>query len=224
MTIKYILNEPEEHDIPEEDMLFYKQMNKNVKTGDSIFIFTAPKNEEGNWDSSAFSSSTLPIPGEGNTMKPENFGGLGANWRIKTYGAYDLYVEQGIEEAKKYSEKMAESAKERLISVPVSGGDATFGLGANMLHCIGGDSFNSSPKEFTVANTINIENIEQLSPPENNLYVSIYHFIFRSGATPTVLNLPDSVIYPDGFEIEANRIYEINIMENLLSYQSWPIE
>ena len=221
MTIKYILNEPEEHDIPEEDMLFYKQMNKNVKTGDSIFIFTAPKNEEGNWDSSAFSSSTLPIPGEDNTMKPEDFGGLGANWRIKTYGAYDLYVEQGIEEAKKYSEKMAESAKERVIVVHVTDGDATFGLDANVLHCIGGET-SFGPKGFTVANTINIE---QLIPPENNnLYVSIYHFIFRSGATPTVLNLPDSVIYPDGFEIEANRIYEINIMENLLSYQSWPIE
>ena len=224
LTIKYILNEPGEHDIPEKDMLFYKQMNKDVKTGDSIFIFTAPKNEEGNWDSAAFSSSTLPIPGEDNTMdtmKPEDFGGLGANWRIKTYGAYDLYVEQGIEEVKKYSEKMAESAKERKVAILVSNGDATFGLSANVLHCIGNDSIYYSPKEFTVANTINIE---YLSPPKNNLYVSIYHFIFRSGATPTVLNLPDSVIYPDGFEIEANRIYEINIMENLLSYQSWPVE
>lgn len=56
-----------------------------------------------------------------------------------------------------------------------------------------------------------------------NSYVTTYHMIFKSGATPTVLNLPDGVILPDGFEIEANRIYEINIMENLLTYQSWPV-
>ena len=222
LTIKYILNEPEEYDIPEKDMLFYKQMNKNVKTGDSIFIFTAPKNEEGNWDSSAFSGSRFPIPGEDNFMKPEDFGGLGANWRIKTYGAYDLYVKQGVEEVKKYSEEMAESAKEKIFSAPVTDGDITLNLSANCLYCMGRDLSDDSPKEFTVANIINIE---QLRPPNNyqNIYVYTYHFIFRSGATPTVLTLPDEVILPDGFEIEANRIYEINIMENLLSYQSWPV-
>lgn len=222
LTIKYILNEPEEYDIPEKDMLFYKQMNKNVKTGDSIFIFTAPKNEEGNWDSSAFSGSRFPIPGEYNFMKPEDFGGLGANWRIKTYGAYDLYVKQGVEEVKKYSEKMAESAKEKIFSAPVTDGDITLDLSANCLYCMGRDLSDDSPKEFTVANTINIK---QLALPKyNTIYVYTYHFIFRSGATPTVLTLPDEVILPDGFEIEANRIYEINIMENLLSYQSWPVE
>lgn len=220
LTIKYILNEPEEYDIPEKDMLFYKQMNKNVKTGDSIFIFTAPKNEEGNWDSSAFSGSRFPIPGEDNFIKPEDFGGLGANWRIKTYGAYDLYVKQGVEEVKKYSEEMAESAKEKIFSAPVTDGDITLNLSANCLYCIGQDLADDSPKEFTVANTINIE---QLAPPKYTIYVHTYHFIFRSGATPTVLTLPETVIYPDGFEIEANRIYEINIMENLLSYQSWPV-
>lgn len=48
-----------------------------------------------------------------------------------------------------------------------------------------------------------------------------YHVIFKSGTTATTLNLPETVLKPDGFVIEAGRIYELSILENLLTYQSW---
>lgn len=53
--------------------------------------------------------------------------------------------------------------------------------------------------------------------------VAEYHFIFRSGSTPTVLNLPESVIKPEDFAVEANKIYEVSICENLMLVQSWGV-
>ena len=86
------------------------------------------------------------------------------------------------------------------------------------------DSMKPNTLYIFSAKTITNLTVTAFTAPSSTDYVYTYHMVFHVGATPTVLTLPDSVIYPDGFEIEANRIYEINIMENLLSYQSWPIE
>ena len=51
-----------------------------------------------------------------------------------------------------------------------------------------------------------------------------YHWMFTSGATPTELVLPDTVRVPSGFVIEANKIYEMSVLENRLTYQSWDWE
>lgn len=58
-----------------------------------------------------------------------------------------------------------------------------------------------------------------LAPAEKE-HAAEYHFVFKSGATPT------EVIHPQGisigkFIVEANKIYEVSIMENLLTSQSW---
>ena len=53
--------------------------------------------------------------------------------------------------------------------------------------------------------------------------VAEYHFIFRSGSTPAVLNRPESVIKPEDFAVEANKIYEVSICENLMLVQSWGV-
>lgn len=86
------------------------------------------------------------------------------------------------------------------------------------------DSMKPNTLYIFSAKTITNLTVTAFAAPSSTDYVYTYHMVFHVGATPTVLTLPDSVIYPDGFEIEANRIYEINIMENLLSYQSWPVE
>lgn len=49
-----------------------------------------------------------------------------------------------------------------------------------------------------------------------------YHFVFKSGATPT------EVIHPQGvsvgnFTVDANKIYEVSVMENLLTSQNWEV-
>lgn len=48
------------------------------------------------------------------------------------------------------------------------------------------------------------------------------HFIFRSGATAT------RVVHPDGvnigsFTVESNKVYEVSILEGLLTSQSWAV-
>lgn len=46
--------------------------------------------------------------------------------------------------------------------------------------------------------------------------------IFTSGSTVAVLTLPSTVKMPDGFEVEANATYEINILDGQWGvYQAW---
>lgn len=53
--------------------------------------------------------------------------------------------------------------------------------------------------------------------------VNEYHFVFKSGATPTVLSIPQSVNTPSSFSVLANTVYEVSIMENCMTYQSWEV-
>lgn len=88
-----------------------------------------------------------------------------------------------------------------------------------------------------------IERIEKLSTDTtvtlepNKLYVfpemesltytigegtGVVHFIFRSGATAT------RVVHPDGvnigsFSVESNKVYEVSILEGLLTSQNWSV-
>ena len=62
-----------------------------------------------------------------------------------------------------------------------------------------------------------------LAAPADTAHVAEYHFIFRSGSTATVLNLPQSVIQPPNFEVEPNTVYEVSICENLMLVQSWEV-
>ena len=39
--------------------------------------------------------------------------------------------------------------------------------------------------------------------------------VFSSGTTPTVLNLPQTVVLPEWFEVETNRTYEISILDGV---------
>jgi hypothetical protein len=57
----------------------------------------------------------------------------------------------------------------------------------------------------------------------NSSFAEEFHFMFSSGSTPTELSLPSHVITPDDFSIEANKVYEISIMQTLLLYNSWTL-
>ena len=46
---------------------------------------------------------------------------------------------------------------------------------------------------------------------------------FTSGSTATVLTMPNTVVMPDGFEVEANAVYEINVLDNYALAASWPV-
>ena len=49
-----------------------------------------------------------------------------------------------------------------------------------------------------------------------------YHFVFKSGATPTEVIHPQSVSVGN-LTVNANKIYEVSIMENLLTSQNWEV-
>lgn len=86
------------------------------------------------------------------------------------------------------------------------------------------DSMKPNTLYILSAKTITTLTVTAFAAPSSTDYVYTYHMVFHAGTDFVSLNLPDGVIVPDGFEIEGGRIYEINIMENLLSYQSWPVE
>lgn len=48
-----------------------------------------------------------------------------------------------------------------------------------------------------------------------------YHFDFLSGATAATLTLPNTVVMPSGFTVEANKRYEIDILNNYGTVMSW---
>lgn len=54
--------------------------------------------------------------------------------------------------------------------------------------------------------------------------VNEYHFSFESGATATVLSLPVDVVMPDGFSVEADKVYEISIINNMGLFKGWSYE
>lgn len=54
--------------------------------------------------------------------------------------------------------------------------------------------------------------------------VNEYHFSFVSGSTPTVLSLPLDVIMPDSFSVEAEKTYEISVINNKGLFVSWTEE
>ena len=52
--------------------------------------------------------------------------------------------------------------------------------------------------------------------------VNEYHFRFTSGSTPTTLDLPVDVEMPVIFDVDANMIYEISVIDNLGVFNEWP--
>lgn len=57
--------------------------------------------------------------------------------------------------------------------------------------------------------------------PSDTSVVNEYKFRFTSGETATTLTLPASVI--GELTVEANKVYEISVIDNYLVYQSWAV-
>ena len=57
-----------------------------------------------------------------------------------------------------------------------------------------------------------------INPPSSGGIIDV---TFRSGSTVAVLNLPQTVKMPEGFEIKTNKTYEINIFNGLGAVMEW---
>lgn len=69
---------------------------------------------------------------------------------------------------------------------------------------------------------IQLLNVTLAANPDSNK-VAEYHFIFKSGSTPTNLTVPETVKKPTDFTVEANKMYEISICENLMLVSTWEV-
>lgn len=57
----------------------------------------------------------------------------------------------------------------------------------------------------------------------NPLATGAYSVKFTSGSTPTDLSIDPAIKMPDGFSVDANKIYEINVLDNLAAIGSWAV-
>lgn len=60
-----------------------------------------------------------------------------------------------------------------------------------------------------------------LGGEQDGSIVQEYKFRFTSGATATALTLPDTIV--GDIEVNANRVIEISIIDNLAISQSWAV-
>ena len=61
-----------------------------------------------------------------------------------------------------------------------------------------------------------------LAKPADANVANEYHFVFKSGSTATELVHP-STVNIGNFSVETNKIYEVSILEGLLTSQSWAV-
>lgn len=61
-----------------------------------------------------------------------------------------------------------------------------------------------------------------IAKPADANVANEYHFVFKSGSTATELVHP-STVNIGNFSVETNKIYEVSILEGLLTSQSWAV-
>lgn len=61
-----------------------------------------------------------------------------------------------------------------------------------------------------------------LAEPADASVANEYHFVFKSGSTATELVHP-STVNIGSFSVDANKIYEVSILEGLLTSQNWSV-
>ena len=84
------------------------------------------------------------------------------------------------------------------------------------------DAVTLEPNKFYVFGEISELNVSFASGTSGQ--VNEYHFSFISGTTPTVLSLPIDVVMPTIFSVDANRQYEISVINNMGTFNVWNIE
>lgn len=113
-----------------------------------------------------------------------------------------LYSVQSLTDPQKAQARTNIGAQASVIRETVSGTSATLDTEVDTLYLCG---------EMT-ALTIDTY------PP-----TGIFSVVFTSGTTATVLTVPQTLIMPDGFTVEANKRYEINVMDGYAVVAEWTV-
>lgn len=121
--------------------------------------------------------------------------------------AYEYAVNGGYTGTEEeFAQKLAKEYAELIEKITTTDTSATVELQPNKLYV-----FPQAMESLTIT----------LGNPEKTDIANEYHFMFISGTTPTALSIPDGVLIPDNASVEANKAYEMSIMEGCLTYQSW---
>ena len=76
-----------------------------------------------------------------------------------------------------------------------------------------------TPAPNTIYNCGEVTSLTISDPPANGAY----SIVFTSGATPTDLSVDPAIKMPDGFSVEANKRYEINVLNRWAVAGSWAV-
>lgn len=76
-----------------------------------------------------------------------------------------------------------------------------------------------TPAANTIYNCGTLDSLTISNPPTSGAY----SIVFTSGATATDLAVPPSIVMPDGFSVDANTRYEINVLDGYVVVGSWAV-
>lgn len=76
-----------------------------------------------------------------------------------------------------------------------------------------------TPANNTIYNCGELTSLTISNPPATGAY----SIVFTSGATATDLSIPQTLLMPDGFTVDANTLYEINVLANRAVVGSWAV-
>ena len=76
-----------------------------------------------------------------------------------------------------------------------------------------------TPANNTIYNCGEVESLTISNPPSTGAY----SVTFTSGSTPTDLSVDPAIKMPDGFSVEANKRYEINVSGGWAVAGSWAV-
>lgn len=113
-----------------------------------------------------------------------------------------LYTTQSLTDPQKAQARTNIGAEGVVVRETVSGATATIDAEVNTLYLCG---------EMTA---LTIDTFPA---------TGIFSFAFTSGSTATVLTVPQTLIMPDSFAVEANKRYEVNVMDGYAVVDAWAV-
>lgn len=90
---------------------------------------------------------------------------------------------------------------------------------AETVVAVSGTTPTITPANNTIYNCGELTSLTISNPPATGAY----SIVFTSGATATDLSIPQTLLMPDGFTVEANTLYEINVLANRAVVGSWAV-
>lgn len=119
----------------------------------------------------------------------------------------------------KYSGQQVEDLLDQVASGGSSSGSSAYPL---VDHGTSDTRFFITPNTFHVWDEV--ASLDLSFAEEQAGVANEYLFQFTSGATATTLTLPDNIKWAEELVIEANRIYQVSILNGLASVLNWKVE